>query len=64
MNRVEKRSVITLSSILGVRMLGLFLILPILGLYVNVIPYATPFTIGIALGIYGLTQAILQIPFG
>jgi len=64
MNRVEKRSVITLSSIIGVRMLGLFLILPILGLYVNVIPYATPFTIGIALGIYGLTQAILQIPFG
>tara|TARA_B100000029_G_C17579000_1_gene959021 strand:+ start:1350 stop:2705 length:1356 start_codon:yes stop_codon:yes gene_type:complete len=64
MNRVEKRTVITLSSILGVRMLGLFLILPILGLYANAIPYATPFTIGIALGIYGLTQAILQIPFG
>ena len=64
MNSVERRAVVTLSSILGLRMLGLFLILPVLALYVNDIPKATPLTIGVALGIYGLTQAILQIPFG
>ena len=64
MNSAERRAVITLSSILGLRMLGLFLILPVLALYVNDIPQATPLKIGIALGIYGLTQAILQIPFG
>ncbi len=64
MNIVERRVVITLSSVLGLRMLGLFLILPVLTLYVNDIPQATPLKIGLALGIYGLAQAILQIPFG
>lgn len=46
------------------RMLGLFLILPVFALYAEKLPGTTPFQIGLALGIYGLTQALLQIPFG
>ncbi len=44
--------------------MGLFLILPVLALHANEYPDATPLMIGLALGIYGLTQAMLQIPFG
>ena len=57
-------SVLSLATILSFRMLGLFMILPVFSLYVKTIPHATPFLIGLALGIYGLTQACLQIPFG
>ena len=46
------------------RMLGLFMILPVFALYAEELPGATPFLMGLALGIYGLTQAVLQIPFG
>ncbi len=46
------------------RMLGLFMILPVFSSYVHKLPGATPTLIGFALGIYGLTQACLQIPFG
>jgi predicted MFS family arabinose efflux permease len=45
-------------------MLGLFLILPVFSLYAERLPYVTPLLVGIAIGIYGLTQALLQIPFG
>jgi predicted MFS family arabinose efflux permease len=45
-------------------MLGLFLILPIFALYAEKLDGATPLLIGLAIGMYGLTQAILQIPFG
>lgn len=45
-------------------MLGLFLVLPVLALYANELPGATAFKIGLAIGAYGLTQALLQIPFG
>lgn len=45
-------------------MLGLFLILPVFALYAENMPQATPVLIGLAVGIYGLTQAVLQIPFG
>ena len=55
---------LTLAGIYSIRMLGLFMILPILGLYTSQLQHATPFLIGVALGIYGLTQALLQIPFG
>lgn len=47
-----------------VRMLGLFMVLPVLPLFVEEIAGATPLTIGIAIGIYGLSQGVLQIPFG
>jgi MFS family permease len=54
-----------LASIYGLRMLGLFIILPIFALYAEKLPGGqSHFLIGIALGAYGLTQAILQIPAG
>ena len=64
MNAVERRAVAALSSVLGLRMFGLFLILPVLALYAGEIDGATPAMIGVALGAYGLTQALFQAPFG
>jgi len=61
---VERRAVATLAGIFSLRMLGLFMILPIFSIYAKQLKFVTPTTIGIALGIYGLTQALLQIPFG
>ncbi|MDG4869251.1 MFS transporter, partial [Guyparkeria sp. 1SP6A2] len=46
------------------RMLGLFMVLPVLALYADTLEGATPLLVGLALGVYGLTQAVLQIPFG
>src|SRR3990167_10573134 len=60
----QSRNVIILSSILSIRMLGLFMILPVFSAYAMHLAGATPTMIGITLGIYGLTQACLQIPFG
>ncbi|HHO59048.1 MAG TPA: MFS transporter [Thiotrichales bacterium] len=60
----ERRAGISLAMIYAFRMLGLFMILPVFALYTEHLPGATPFLMGLALGIYGLTQAILQIPFG
>ncbi|MFW0025109.1 MAG: MFS transporter [Coxiella endosymbiont of Dermacentor nuttalli] len=61
----KKRIAITsLAVIMAFRMFGLFMLLPVLALYTNRIPFATPTLIGIALGIYGLLQACFQIPFG
>ena len=53
-----------LAGVLGLRMLGLFLLLPVLALHARAFPDATPFLAGLAIGIYGLTQALLQVPFG
>lgn len=60
----ENRSATLLALIMAFRMLGLFMIVPVFPLYMHQIPGATAFTIGFAIGIYGLMQAILQIPFG
>lgn len=60
----ERRSAWTLAGIFGLRMLGLFMIYPIFALSAKQYAGASSETIGIALGIYGLTQALLQIPFG
>jgi len=60
----ERRSAFSLASIYSFRMLGLFMILPVFALYAHGLKGVTPTQIGLALGIYGLTQAILQIPFG
>ena len=54
----------SLASIFSMRMLGLFMILPVFSLYIDDISGATPALMGLAIGIYGLTQGILQIPFG
>ena len=59
----SSRIVCVIASIYGVRMLGLFMLLPVLSLYADDLSGATALTIGIALGCYGLTQALLQIPF-
>jgi len=64
MNSDERRATAGLSIIFGLRMLGLFLILPVFALYGSDLPGATPALVGLAIGAYGLTQAILQIPFG
>ena len=60
----ERQAAISLAMIYAFRMLGLFMILPVFALYAEHLPGATPFMMGLALGIYGLTQAVLQIPFG
>ena len=60
----ERTAIAFLTFIMALRMLGLFMLLPIFALYTNQIPFATPVLIGIALGIYGLLQACFQIPFG
>ena len=65
MTPFERRASIGLASIYGLRMLGLFIILPIFAIYAQQLPGGESHTmIGIALGAYGLTQAILQIPAG
>ena len=64
MTAAELRSCMSLSAIFFFRMFGLFLILPVFVLYAETLKNATPTLIGIALGAYGLTQAIFQIPFG
>ncbi len=60
----ERQAMVALASIFALRMFGLFLILPVLTLMTHEISGATPFWIGVGVGIYGLTQALLQIPFG
>ncbi|HJP26515.1 MAG TPA: MFS transporter, partial [Arenicellales bacterium] len=64
MTAVERRAVSALSGLFGLRMLGLFLILPVFVLYARELEGQTPVLVGIALGAYGLTQALFQIPFG
>ncbi len=65
MTREEKRAGASLASIFALRMLGLFLILPVFSVHAREIPGGDNLTlVGIALGAYGLTQAMLQIAFG
>ena len=64
LNQLEKKSIFALASVYGLRMYGLFLILPVLAIYAEDLDGATPVLMGIALGVYGITQAIFQIPFG
>jgi MFS family permease len=60
----EKKATVALASIMFMRMLGLFMILPVFALYAHELPNVNPMLVGLAIGIYGLTQAIFQIPFG
>jgi len=64
MTPTNQGATVALASIMSMRMLGLFMIFPVFALYAQDLPGATPLLIGLAIGIYGLTQAILQIPFG
>jgi len=64
MTALESRAAFSLAGIFSLRMLGLFLILPVFALYAEELQGVTPVLVGLAIGAYGLTQALLQIPFG
>lgn len=65
MTALERRSSFSLAAIFAARMLGLFLVLPVFALEAARYPGGSdPARVGLAMGIYGLTQAILQLPFG
>ena len=64
LDSVELRTGITLTGVIAFRMLGLFMILPVFMLLAADMPGFTPAKAGLAVGIYGLTQAVLQQPFG
>lgn len=65
MTATERRASASLASIFALRMLGLFLVLPVFALEAAKYPGGDdPALVGLAMGIYGLTQGVLQIPFG
>jgi MFS family permease len=64
MNSAERFFALKISLVMAVRMLGLFMLFPVMSVYAESYDGATPFLVGMAIGIYGLTQAIFQIPFG
>ncbi|HET9046163.1 MAG TPA: MFS transporter [Casimicrobiaceae bacterium] len=65
MTALERRATLALASISGLRMLGMFIVLPVFALFAETLPGGRDRTlVGIALGAYGLTQAVLQVPFG
>lgn len=65
MSPLELRASLSLASIFALRMLGLFLILPVFAIHATHLKGGDSQTlVGVALGTYGLTQAILQLPFG
>jgi predicted MFS family arabinose efflux permease len=64
LSSLELRSALTLACVISLRLFGLFLIMPVFSLYAQHMPDATPLLIGLALGVYGLGQVLLQIPLG
>jgi len=64
MTASELRVALSLSGIFATRMLGLFMVLPVFAVYAENLDGFTPTLAGLAIGIYGLTQAMLQIPLG
>jgi len=64
LNPQERKITLALASLYSLRMLGLFLIYPVIAIYAFTLTNATSALIGFAIGAYGLTQALLQIPFG
>ncbi len=64
MNQAERRATGSLAAVFAMRLLGLFMIYPVFEAYARHLRGATPVLIGLALGAYGLTQGLLQIPFG
>ena len=64
MLQTEKRAAFSLALVYALRMLGLFMILPVFSLHADDYSGATPVLIGLAIGIYGLTQGLFQLPFG
>ncbi len=64
MTAQERRTVTSLATLYSFRMLGLFMVLPLLAIYAADLRGASPAMIGLALGAYGLSQALLQLPLG
>lgn len=64
LNALEKRAAFSLASVFAFRMLGLFMLMPVLAIYGQSFEHVSPMWIGLAIGAYGLTQALLQIPMG
>ena len=65
MSPVELRASLSLAAIFGLRLLGMFVILPVFAIHAEHLPGGSNLVlVGIAIGAYGLTQAVLQIPFG
>lgn len=64
MTKREIHASLSLALVFSLRLLGLFMVLPVFALYARELPGATATAMGLALGIYGLTQALLQAPFG
>ena len=64
LNPLEKRTAISLSLVFALRMLGLFMIMPVFAIYGQDLIGYSPMWVGLAIGAYGLTQAVLQIPAG
>jgi MFS family permease len=64
LNSLEKRAAMALALVFSSRMLGLFMLLPVFALYGSELHGFSPLWVGLAIGAYGLTQAILQIPLG
>jgi len=64
MSPSELRASLSLASIFGLRLFGMFIILPVFALYAQGRPGWSLTLVGVALGAYGITQAILQLPFG
>jgi MFS family permease len=64
MSNLEARSLFGLAALYSTRMLGLFMVLPVLSLYAADYSSSTTMLLGVALGVYGLTQGVMQIPLG
>lgn len=64
MTPLERRITAALSAVFAMRMLGLFVVLPVFAIYGRELAGATPLLIGLAIGAYGLVQGLLQIPYG
>ena len=64
LSKIEVRAITGLAGLYGLRMLGLFMVLPVMPLLLLEYEGAEPFIIGLAIGIYGFTQALLQLPYG
>ncbi len=64
LSKPEMNTAFALSGVVGLRMFGLFLIMPVFTIYAMQLPGATAFLVGLAIGIYGFAQALLQVPVG
>ncbi|MCD8525068.1 MAG: MFS transporter [Gammaproteobacteria bacterium] len=61
---LDRQATLGLSLIYAFRMLGLFMILPVFSVYASTLSATTPFWVGVTIGVYGVSQVLLQIPFG